>query len=64
VPVPGKTPRGVPLGSIPGIVPSLVGTLSGCSFRERCRFAMPECARDPAFVPLEEGRGYRCLLPT
>jgi peptide/nickel transport system ATP-binding protein len=64
VPVPGKTPRGVPLGSIPGIVPSLVGTLTGCSFRERCRFAMPECARDPAFVPLEEGRGYRCLLPT
>jgi peptide/nickel transport system ATP-binding protein len=63
VPVPGKTPRGVPLGSIPGIVPSLVGALSGCSFRARCGFAMPECARDPALVPLEEGRGYRCLLP-
>jgi peptide/nickel transport system ATP-binding protein len=63
VPVPGKTPRGVPLGSIPGIVPSLVGGLVGCSFRERCRFAMAECARDPAFVPLGEGRGYRCLLP-
>ena len=62
VPVPGKTPRGVPLGSIPGIVPSLIGTLGGCSFRERCRFATPECARDPAFVELEDGRGHRCLL--
>jgi peptide/nickel transport system ATP-binding protein len=62
VPVPGKTPRGGPLGSIPGIVPSLVGTLEGCSFRERCRFATPECARDPAFVELEGGRGHRCLL--
>jgi peptide/nickel transport system ATP-binding protein len=64
VPVPGKTPRGVPLGSIPGIVPSLVGKLAGCSFRERCRFAMAACAHDPALMPLGEGRFYRCLLPT
>jgi peptide/nickel transport system ATP-binding protein len=63
VPVPGRTRRGEPLGSIPGIVPSLVGELTGCSFRDRCSFAMPECARDPAFVALETERGYRCLLP-
>src|SRR5207253_2153003 len=30
IPVPGKTKRGAPLGTIPGMVPSLVGTSAGC----------------------------------
>ncbi|MFZ9135620.1 MAG: ABC transporter ATP-binding protein, partial [Candidatus Puniceispirillaceae bacterium] len=30
IPVPGKTKRGTPLGSIPGMVPSLIGEFTGC----------------------------------
>ena len=34
IPVPGRTRRGDQLGTIPGIVPSLVGELRGCDFAE------------------------------
>ena len=39
IPVPGKTKRGERLGSVPGIVPNLVGDLEGCMFRNRCPHA-------------------------
>ena len=35
IPVPGKIKRGEPLGSIPGMVPSLVGNFKGCRFSGR-----------------------------
>ena len=35
IPVPGKVKRGEPLGTIPGMVPSLVGKFSGCRFDGR-----------------------------
>ena len=38
-PIPGKTPPGAHLGSIPGIVPALVGEQRGCGFAERCGYA-------------------------
>ena len=63
IPVPGKTQRGAHLGSIPGIVPSLIGDIHGCAFRNRCSYAFEDCTR--VDVPLTEttpGRGYRCLL--
>ena len=63
IPIPGKTPRGEHLGSIPGLVPSLLGELQGCAFRERCPYAFADCAGGA--VPLAAqgpGRGYRCLL--
>ena len=64
IPIPGKTARGQPLGSIPGIVPSLVGAMAGCHFHERCPYAMADCAAGP--VPLRQadapGHAYRCLL--
>ena len=44
IPVPGKIKRGDPLGTIPGIVPSLVGDFSGCRFRTRCPFSEDICA--------------------
>jgi peptide/nickel transport system ATP-binding protein len=44
IPVPGRTERGGRLGTIAGVVPSLVGEIHGCSFRERCAHARPECA--------------------
>ena len=66
IPIPGRTARGQPLGSIPGIVPSLVGAMAGCHFHERCPYAMADCAAGP--VPLRQadapGHAYRCLLST
>jgi peptide/nickel transport system ATP-binding protein len=64
IPIPGKTARGQPLGSIPGIVPSLVGAMAGCHFHERCAYAMADCAAGA--VPMRQavapGHAYRCLL--
>lgn len=52
------------LGSIPGIVPSLVGNIEGCTFRNRCAFAQPECAiGEIALVPGGDDHAYRCILP-
>jgi peptide/nickel transport system ATP-binding protein len=44
IPVPGKTRPGQKLGSIPGIVPTPIGEMSGCSYRNRCPEAGQECA--------------------
>jgi peptide/nickel transport system ATP-binding protein len=43
IPIPGKTKRGERLGTIPGMVPSLVGRIQGCHFADRCEFAIDEC---------------------
>ncbi len=62
IPVPGKVEPGSPLGSIPGMVPTPIGELRGCSFRNRCPLAAPQCAAQE--VPLRElgpGRALRCL---
>src|ERR1700685_1022622 len=38
-----------PLYSIPGLPPELTGTLTGCRFAARCRYAQPDCREsDPA----------------
>jgi peptide/nickel transport system ATP-binding protein len=62
IPVPGKTKRGAPLGSIPGVVPNLVGNLHGCMFRNRCEFATAECATlsDDA-TELGGGHAFSCV---
>ena len=64
--IPGKKPRGSQLGVIPGMVPSLVGDMVGCRFRDRCGHAMPACAGED--VPLrptaDDGHSYRCVLET
>ncbi len=62
VPVPGRLRRGQPLDAIPGTVPRIPPGFLGCGFRDRCRFAMPECA---VAVPLRErapGHTYLCRL--
>ncbi|OYU50150.1 MAG: ABC transporter ATP-binding protein [Rhizobiales bacterium PAR1] len=46
IPVPGRTKPGEPLGAIPGVVPSLIGEVQGCAFRDRCSLAGPDCAGD------------------
>lgn len=63
IPVPGRTKPGDHLGSIPGIVPNLIGELAGCSFRNRCAYAYSGCAStNVRLKETQPGRGYRCLL--
>jgi len=61
VPVPGRT-RGTALGVVPGTVPSLVGGIRGCAFRERCSLAIGGCADPgPVTAQVSPGRTVRCL---
>jgi peptide/nickel transport system ATP-binding protein len=64
IPIPGKTARGAHLGSIPGIVPSLVGRMPGCHFAERCRYVTDACRADDVALrdAAEPGHRYRCVL--
>ena len=60
IPQPGRTRRGAPLGTIPGIVPSLVGAVEGCVFRTRCTQAVAAC--HGAIPEREEGgHVFRCV---
>ncbi|WP_085586405.1 ABC transporter ATP-binding protein [Thalassospira mesophila] len=61
IPVPGKTKPGEHLGSIPGIVPSLIGKTQGCAFRGRCDVAVDACAHDIPERAGAEGHLYRCV---
>ncbi len=64
IPAPGKTPPGGRLGAIAGIVPSLVGTITGCAFRNRCPFAFDDCAHGRIdLAHIGEKHHSRCLLP-
>ncbi|MBW2658538.1 MAG: ABC transporter ATP-binding protein [Deltaproteobacteria bacterium] len=64
IPVPGKTKPGEKLGSIPGIVPTPIGELWGCSFRSRCSFATSECAaRGLTMTKISGERSFRCIHP-
>jgi peptide/nickel transport system ATP-binding protein len=63
IPVPGKTRPGQELGSIPGIVPTPIGDLWGCPFRNRCFLAHDACsAKNIDLVEIAPGRSYRCVL--
>lgn len=62
IPVPGKTKRGEHLGSIPGIVPSLIGEMQGCAFANRCPAATQVCNQNVAERELGPGRAVRCVL--
>jgi peptide/nickel transport system ATP-binding protein len=62
IPVPGKTQRGARLGAIPGVVPSLVGDLTGCAFRSRCGEVKAACAGSIPNRVTASGHAMRCLL--
>ena len=63
IPVPGKTKRGVPLGSIPGMVPSLIGEFTGCRFADRCDLVSAVCRQSDILLrdPKTKIQGYRCV---
>ena len=63
IPVPGKVARGSPLGSIPGMVPALLGEMHGCSFGERCGFRRAGCENDIALAAADADHARRCILP-
>lgn len=61
LPVPGKTKPGEPLGSIPGIVPSLIGGMEGCAFRDRCELSEARCSQPIPERVTKDGHMYRCV---
>jgi len=61
IPIPGRTPPGERLGAIAGVVPSLIGDMRGCAFRDRCPHAFAACAEA---VPWRaaDAHGWRCVF--
>jgi peptide/nickel transport system ATP-binding protein len=54
-----------PLYSIPGVPPELTGTLNGCRFAPRCRYAQPDCREtDPALGGPDTAHEFACFHPT
>ncbi len=62
IPVPGRTARGQPLGTIAGIVPSLIGNDPGCTFRGRCPLATDTCRAPTQVVNVAHDHTVRCHL--
>jgi peptide/nickel transport system ATP-binding protein len=63
IPVPGKSQRDKPLGSIPGVVPQISPGFAGCAFRSRCSFADDRCAGLIPDQTAASGHTYLCRLP-
>jgi peptide/nickel transport system ATP-binding protein len=61
IPVRGKTTPGSHLAAIPGVVPGLVGEISGCAFRNRCSLAHDACTATPPQVALDSAHSARCV---
>jgi peptide/nickel transport system ATP-binding protein len=54
-----------PLYSIPGMPPELTGTLQGCRFAPRCRYAQPDCREaDPGLGGPDTAHEFACFHPT
>ena len=62
IPIPARSKPGVPLGTIPGLVPNLVGGIQGCAFRDRCTFATEPCTRSVPVTHGADGHAWRCVL--
>lgn len=63
IPVPGKTQPGQRLGTVPGIVPNMVGDLRGCMFRNRCELATETCETlSDTPTQLDDGHAFTCRL--
>ncbi|QEK95959.1 ABC transporter ATP-binding protein [Achromobacter insolitus] len=62
IPVPGRTAPGAALGTIPGVVPALVGQLQGCAFFDRCPHAQAQCRNEVPVHDAASGQRWRCIL--
>jgi peptide/nickel transport system ATP-binding protein len=53
------------LYSIPGLPPELTGTLTGCRFAPRCRYAQADCREsDPQLSGPDAAHEFACFHPT
>lgn len=64
IPVPGKTEPGGKLGTIPGVVPSLIGQITGCAFRDRCEYAQEICEQNVPVHHSGNEQQWRCVRGT
>jgi peptide/nickel transport system ATP-binding protein len=64
LPRPGVTRAGERLGIIPGVVPSLIGGITGCAFRSRCPVALPACAAGVPERAAAPGHRFACVHET
>ena len=63
LPRPGIT-AGERLGTIPGVVPSLIGGINGCAFRSRCPVALPICAHTVPQREASPSHRFECVHET
>jgi len=61
IPIPGRTKPGARLGTIKGVVPNLIGEVTGCRFRERCDFAHASCGAHVSLRSVPGGHSVRCV---
>ncbi|MDF1790530.1 MAG: ABC transporter ATP-binding protein [Thalassobaculaceae bacterium] len=61
IPVPGKTRHGERLGTIPGIVPSMIGEMAGCAFANRCSYAQDICQQHVETHTVAPNHAVRCV---
>ncbi|PWB60747.1 MAG: ABC transporter ATP-binding protein [Bradyrhizobiaceae bacterium] len=60
--LPGTTAVGGHLGTIPGVVPSLVGGIAGCAFRSRCPMARGLCGEAVPVRHASATHRYDCVV--
>jgi peptide/nickel transport system ATP-binding protein len=63
LPVPGRTHYGGKLGTIPGMVPSLIGEPRGCRFAGRCPYVLQACRESEVLLETDKEAGHevRCI---
>ena len=61
LPRPGLTEAGARLGTIPGVVPSLIGGIKGCAFCSRCSHAIPTCSTEIPVHTVSPTHKFACV---